>query len=207
MGDEKTVNTNLPLRNPIIIHGERRPYANMVLSPEDRTYFILFNLMEDEETHMVKVIGRINTYRAVERLLVRYQDDGLDPRDMTILVEYIVRDKDNDRYEYALMHPDNPRAKTAYQFCRDMEHIVGDTAFDLESYTDSREYDSANEANTKKFNAAANTIDLNAFDGNAEMANTYMSAMNDKEKNTTSTENLFAMPQVNPFDDGESNRV
>ena len=88
-----------------------------------------------------------------------------------------------------------------------MEHIVGDTAFDLESYTDSREYDSANEANTKKFNAAANTIDLNAFDGNAEMANTYMSAMNDKEKNTTSTENIFAMPQVNPFDDGESNRV
>ena len=47
----------------------------------------------------------------------------------------------------------------------------------------------------------------NIFDGNAEMANTYMSAMNDKEKNTTSTENLFAMPQVNPFDDGESNRV
>ena len=36
MGDEKTVNSNLPLRNPIIIHGER-PYANMVLSPEDRT--------------------------------------------------------------------------------------------------------------------------------------------------------------------------
>lgn len=167
--------------------------------PEERLFITLFYnpTLECNEYETFK--GRTNCYRGIERILNMYE---IDPRDITVLVEYVVRNSDTGNYEYALMHPDNKKCKNAYEFCMAILDYIQEP-FDISRFTDDREGEDEIEEVKTDFSTMSK-VDYRLFDGDAKLANDYIS-FNKEKLSDNINPNLFATPDsdIDPF----SNKV
>lgn len=105
---------------------------------EKRLYLILYYDAVAESDTFITSYGRWDAYQAIRGICERGE---CDPKDITVLVEYVVRDRNNpDNLVWAMMHPDNPNAKNGYQFCKAIEpSIKEEERFIVEDYTEDRE--------------------------------------------------------------------
>jgi|GEM_PF-5652733 len=164
----------------------------MMKSPEDKLYIIPFTDMETGINMYETVVGRISCFRAIERIVTTYK---VDPKDIKLLVEYIVVDRETKEYEYALMHPNSNKSKTAYEFCKDYENDYGSSDFNIDDYTDDREGEQKYIPENERSLIDKNTIDVSCFEGSASMANMYSDIMKEKEKTGYDPKSLFAAPE------------
>lgn len=182
--------------NPIVFfdNANDQELLRMAKSPEDKLYMAIYYNHNTEAYEYTIYTGRRNCYFGIEGIC---KNHDIDPKDIKVLVEYIVRNRNTNAYEYALMHPDNPDAKTAYQFCKSVEEYFGPNAFDVDQYTDAREgeEDESNEPSLLD----RNVIDVNIFEGSLEMANMYADIVREKNESSYDPKSLFQAPSVNPF--------
>lgn len=188
--------------SPIIFFDESKDQEllSMTKSPEDRLYIVMYYNDNTESYEYNMYIGRTNCYFGIQSIC---ENSEIDPKDMTVLVEYIVKNRKTNNYEYALMHPDNSEAKNAFQFCKSVEDLFGDNAFDITKYTDAREdeLDDISGTDVTPIDLLAhNMVDVNAFEGSLEMANMYADIMREKNESNYDPKSLFQAPAVNPFD-------
>ena len=103
-----------------------------------RLYLILYYDAIAETDSFQTCYGRWVAYKEIRGICERGE---CDPKDITVLVEYVVRDRNNpDNLVWAMMHPDNPNAKNGYQFCKAIEpSIPEEDRFVVEDYTEDRE--------------------------------------------------------------------
>ena len=161
---------------------------------EERMYFVIFSDNVDGLNIFERFDGRTACYRGIERLLKTYE--YVDPKDMIVLVEVIGKDRKTGEYKWFIMHPDDPGCKNAYEFCKSVEEQFGNTAFDIDEYTDDRPgEEDAVEVKTEDV-SDTNTIQPNLFDGSAEVANAYAAISQERANQTF---DLFAAPKENPF--------
>lgn len=188
--------------NPIITFDEGRDQELLAISKsaEDKLYMLMFFNPSIEGTELIQFIGRTNCYFGIKGICENYD---IDPKDITVLVEYVVRNRNTNEYEYAIMHPDNKECKNAYQFCKSVQDLFGDNAYDIDQYTDDREgeydpYKGTTDDTSPTFNSEK--IDVSVFEGSAEMANMYADIVAEKDATRYSPANLFQAPKENPFD-------
>lgn len=102
---------------------------------ESRLYLILFYNAQDEVDTFITAYGRLEAYKSIRDICLRELSD---PKDVVVLVEYIVKDRNTDELKWSIMHPDI--AKNGFQFCKAVEnHIPEEERFAIEDYTEDRE--------------------------------------------------------------------
>ena len=145
---------------------------------EEKIYLILYeyNVDGDLEQKFKLCQGREDCYRTIENILNTI--DNVDINKSVVLVEVPGINK-NGNGEWLMKNPIN--APSIYQFCKMVEKMFGDSAFDIDSYlNEPTEEDDPVEDFKAVISGQAVRSEAEVFEGDQNMADVYNEAMKNK---------------------------
>jgi len=150
-------------------------------SSEEKIYLILYEYMDNEigdlEQKFKLCVGREDCYRTIENILATIEN--VDINKSVVLVEVPGINK-NGKGEWLMKNPIN--APSIYQFCKMVEKMFGETAFDVDAYLNESSEEESNPVEDFKAVVSGQAVrsEADIFEGDQNMANVYNEAMKNK---------------------------